>query len=113
MIAFLKTSPFYLIEAGDCYIQGDPLSYTGTLARTVDGADCLPWTHPLVTIVIRLVPNPLFPESDTADAFNYCRDPTGLGKPWCYTMVAMNVELCDLPMCPPKGICNRQQAKPV
>ena len=54
----------------------------------------------------------MFPESDITDASYYCRDPVGIGKPWCYTGSSESDHLCDLPMCPPKGICNRQKAKP-
>ena len=43
----------------------------------------------------------LFPkDGSVAAAENYCRDPDGKGKPWCYTTdPATPWQYCDVPTC--------------
>eukprot|EP00299_Pterocystis_sp_00344_P014091 c6968_g1_i2.p1 GENE.c6968_g1_i2~~c6968_g1_i2.p1 ORF type:complete len:630 (-),score=167.37 c6968_g1_i2:86-1819(-) len=64
---------------GNCHV-GDGSMYRGTISRTIDGFDCLPWSdvdHPDQQHI------PLnFPHDDLVE--NFCRNP-GMGKhgPWC------------------------------
>ena len=102
MLVIEDTSTPYLIGARDCYIPGDPLSYTGTLAVMKIGIECLYWTDPrAVDTLARETSNPVFPETDIANAANYCRDPTEFGNPWC--VIEAGRFFCDVPMCPPEG----------
>ena len=107
MLGIEDTSTSYLLGARDCYIPGDPLSYTGTLAVVTRGMECLNWTDPrAVDTLARGTSNPVFPETDIANAANYCRDPVAFGKPWCAT--AAGGLLCDVPICPPEGMYSNE-----
>ena len=96
-------SSLYMIEAGDCYISGDPLSYTGTLSVNLNGVDCLFWSDPnAITYVNVFTSSPVFPEADIADSANYCRNPTSWqGRPWCALTDRLS-QFCDVPECPPQ-----------
>ncbi|KAI0230314.1 hypothetical protein LSAT2_019313, partial [Lamellibrachia satsuma] len=39
-----------------------------------------------------------FPDQSIGEASNYCRNPDGRRKPWCYTN-SMHRQYCDIPMC--------------
>ena len=95
----------YLADAANCYIQGDRLSYNGTLTVSKLGEACHPWI-----IFSHVTINGVFPEAKTADAENYCRNPKYFERPWCYVEIITPTELrhgyCDVPLCP--GIVHKK-----
>ena len=101
-------SSLYLIEDWDCYIPGDPISYTGTLAVGDNGGNCLFWTDPnVVNYLSYVTSNTVFPEADIATSANYCRNPCNSIRPWC-AVTPSKSQLCDVPVCSPRGRCNDQ-----
>ena len=104
VVIWEKICHFYLIEAGDCYYQDDPLSYTGTLAVDRLGGTCVSWAYPVaVTYLATKTSNPLFPEADITSSVNYCRNPTGWSEPWCIKATRVGYNYCDIPRCPTDG----------
>jgi len=81
----------------DCY-SGDGANYIGLRADTESGRKCQNWMDQK-------------PHEHTFDSttkgignHNYCRNPDGSEKPWCYTMdPAMEKESCTIPKCEEKG----------
>ena len=84
-----------------CYTD-DGKSYTGTVSVTESGITCQNWVSDCPHERQDEVKDPSsFPESNLADAHNYCRNPAFRDKPWCYTMdTGKNWEYCEIPKCP-------------
>ena len=74
--------------------------YDGTKAVTKNGRQCQVWAAQTPHEHINNKAE-LFPLDESVDAAkNYCRDPDGEGKPWCYTTDAqVRWEFCDIPTC--------------
>ncbi|XP_036288154.1 hepatocyte growth factor-like protein isoform X4 [Pipistrellus kuhlii] len=75
-------------------------NYRGALDRTESGRECQRWDlqrpHPH-----RFEPSK-FPDKDLDD--NYCRNPDGSERPWCYTTdPRVEREFCDIPRCGPEA----------
>lgn len=82
----------------DCWTN--PKLYQGRKAITKNGRVCQEWTKQSPHEHSNNKPE-LFPLDGSVDAaVNYCRDPDGGGKPWCYTTDAqVRWEFCDIPTC--------------
>ena len=94
-----------LIDAGDCYFPDDPLSYTGIMAVDKMGGVCRNWSDTFViNYLIKRTSNAVFPEANIVEAANYCRNPTNLMAPWCFSIIATGGNYCTIPECPPKSI---------
>jgi len=65
----------------DCLVSEDGASYTGTLNRTESGNPCDPWNG----------------RHELSD--NYCRNPDGDSRVWCFTNPIGSWEYCDVKMC--------------
>ncbi|KAM8924753.1 factor VII-activating protease [Pelodytes ibericus] len=91
---------FCEIGPHDCY-RNDGLQYRGQISHTVRGFRCLPWDSYLLA-------------KESVNAFvsgiymtgisehNYCRNPDGSEKPWCFFQDhygELRWEVCDVPVC--------------
>ena len=65
---------------------------------TMGGRACQYWSSQEPHLHSR---DKMFPSNRSLiNAKNYCRDPDGEGKPWCYTVdPAVRAEFCDVPLC--------------
>lgn len=71
--------------------------YRGNIAQTVSGRTCQKWTAQTPWSHTRTAQN--YPDSGIGD-HNYCRNPGGQDKAWCYTTdPAKQWEYCNVPMC--------------
>jgi plasminogen len=71
----------------------------GEMSRTRKGITCqrwdANWTNDISAIKLENIP-----DATISDAANYCRDPDGLGAPWCYTMdPEIRWHWCCIPDC--------------
>ncbi|XP_069467059.1 urokinase-type plasminogen activator isoform X2 [Ambystoma mexicanum] len=88
------------IDTGaQCYSDRG-LDYRGTAALPWHGRDCLPWNSYRLS---RLPFNTL--REDALElglgAHNYCRNPDGQSKPWCYSRSGRSIlsAPCNIPLC--------------
>ena len=76
------------------------LEYAGTISTTSQGLTCQEWSSQTPHQHLFLNDS-IFPQDGSAaNAKNYCRDPKGEGRPWCYT-TQPNVrwQHCSIPVC--------------
>ena len=87
-----------LLSEIPCYF-GDGYTYAGIVDQTESGSKCDSWGNP----TSRTDPwtnSSGFPESSMAAVKNYCRNPDGSARPWCYsTNVNHRWEHCPVPKC--------------
>ncbi|XP_048737108.2 hyaluronan-binding protein 2-like [Ostrea edulis] len=77
-----------------CTESTDPKGrhYWGTKNVTTNGLTCQRWDAQS--------PHSHSMPNSTAERENYCRNPDGEPRPWCYTMqVDVRWEICDIPVC--------------
>uniref|UniRef100_A0A8C9PHH1 Hyaluronan binding protein 2 n=1 Tax=Spermophilus dauricus TaxID=99837 RepID=A0A8C9PHH1_SPEDA len=100
---------FCEIGPDDCYV-GDGYSYrgSGSVSRTVSQHPCLYWNSHLL-----LQENyNMFMEEAEAHGIgehNFCRNPDGDKKPWCFIKVnseKVKWEYCDVPACSASDVAN-------
>lgn len=74
----------------ECRI-GRGISYRGTSSRSLNGRKCLKWS---------LLEHP-WGYSVGVGNHNYCRNPNGISKPWCFVQKRDKIkrEFCDVPKC--------------
>jgi len=82
-------------------LDGEGKDYSGKIARTAGGNECMKWIS-----YCDYCDNEDFPENSIVDAMNYCRSPDSAPIPWCYAsfesrngppfVVRAN---CDVPRC--------------
>lgn len=96
---------FCEIGSDDCYVD-DGYSYRGEVSRTVNKHPCLHWNSHLL-----LQENyNMFMEDAEAHGIgdhNFCRNPDGDEKPWCFIKVnnvKVKWEYCDIPACSAEDI---------
>lgn len=92
---------FCEIGSDDCYV-GDGYSYRGKVSKTINQHSCLYWNSHLL-----LQENyNMFMEDAEAHGIgehNFCRNPDGDKKPWCFikaNSAKVKWEYCDVPVCP-------------
>ncbi|XP_023370408.1 apolipoprotein(a)-like [Otolemur garnettii] len=79
----------------DCY-EGDGHGYQGTASTTVTGRKCQSWLSMTPHQHSRTPAN--YPNGGLVR--NYCRNPDGAGRPWCYTTdPSVRWEYCNLTQC--------------
>ncbi|KAL7869267.1 hypothetical protein AOLI_G00132550 [Acnodon oligacanthus] len=90
---------FCQVGPGDCY-EGDGESYRGFVSETVNDLKCLPWNS-------HLLPYSEFDDDDGVGPHNYCRNPDGESKPWCFVRYkgklrwdSCKVKQCSEPVSP-------------
>uniref|UniRef100_UPI00398F72CE hyaluronan-binding protein 2-like n=1 Tax=Pristiophorus japonicus TaxID=55135 RepID=UPI00398F72CE len=89
------------IAPNDCY-QGNGSSYRGLVKQTEKGKKCLSWSSNL------LLKEAIGTHMETPSKYgigdhNYCRNPDGDEKPWCYfkdKQDRLNWNHCDISPCP-------------
>jgi len=80
-----------------CYYD-DGVGYHGNADKTETGKPCMNWSVAVKESKGSSAGN--FPDTTLEDAKNYCRNPDGDTKPWCYTTDATaRWEYCDVPQC--------------
>ncbi len=67
----------------DCYIYPDGNDYVGDVSVTEIGLECQRWDSQTPHSHSHSADD--FPEKDLSLASNYCRNPNGRTRPWCYT----------------------------
>ena len=85
-------------EKEDCWEKDYSNLYLGHIDVTASGRQCQPWAsqEPHAHNMIKHFPS----NQSMITAKNYCRDPDGEGKPWCYTMdPEVRAEFCNVPLC--------------
>ncbi|TEA38391.1 hypothetical protein DBR06_SOUSAS110267 [Sousa chinensis] len=88
------------IGSDDCYV-GDGYSYRGKVSKTINQHSCLYWNSHLL---LRENYN-MFMEDAEAHGIgehNFCRNPDGDKKPWCFFKLnnaKLKWEYCDVPSC--------------
>ncbi|KAK3554470.1 hypothetical protein QTP70_023493 [Hemibagrus guttatus] len=95
---------FCQVGPNDCY-EGNGESYRGTVSETEDGDDCLPWNSYLL---LGKGTSPFTTANDPQGLgpHNYCRNPDGDSKPWCFTRSGTKIKWdhCDVRKCPTDAI---------
>ncbi|XP_078685533.1 uncharacterized protein LOC144918545 [Branchiostoma floridae x Branchiostoma belcheri] len=81
-----------------CY-HGVGINYRGTWSKTTSGADCVEWSAPQAGYY-----KTEFPWANLDN--NYCRNPTGLDRPFCLTEDGSQEE-CDVIPCDAEGCWDR------
>ncbi|XP_061416086.1 hyaluronan-binding protein 2-like [Lethenteron reissneri] len=107
------TGPWCQINDRDC-VEGAGASYRGPASLTLSGRRCLRWD------TAELLKEPYSAHRPEAEQWgvgehNYCRNPDGDTKPWCYTFNDRGVkawEYCQLPVCADKVQEKPQQQRP-
>ncbi|KAF7219631.1 hyaluronan-binding protein 2 [Nothobranchius furzeri] len=91
---------FCQVGPGDCYVD-DGESYRGNVSETDDGQECLYWnSHFILDNGI----NPFGSSEDTdgLGPHNFCRNPDGEPKPWCFYRRGSGLywDYCEVTKCP-------------
>ncbi|CAH1265180.1 HGF [Branchiostoma lanceolatum] len=87
------------IDVGSCY-SGNGDKYRGTANTTVSGYDCQAWGEQRPHLHVFDAES--YPEAGLDG--NYCRNPDGAARPWCYTTdTNVRWEYCDLQACADGG----------
>ncbi|XP_056327576.1 hyaluronan-binding protein 2-like [Danio aesculapii] len=91
---------FCQVDPNDCYM-GDGQSYRGKVSETEDGDDCLDWNSEFV-LDKGAYPAVAFASGGGLGPHNFCRNPDGDKKPWCFIKKEgkLRWEYCDLKKCP-------------
>ncbi|CAG0896482.1 unnamed protein product, partial [Darwinula stevensoni] len=95
-----------LHEYPECLLTEKGREYVGKVSKTTSGKECLRWdTQPYGTpddFLKDVTYFDHFSNLDTWSQKNYCRNPSGRERPWCFVMDAVEWEYCDIPMCTDK-----------
>uniref|UniRef100_A0A8C5D186 trypsin n=1 Tax=Gadus morhua TaxID=8049 RepID=A0A8C5D186_GADMO len=90
---------FCQVDPDDCY-EGDGEDYRGNVTETEDGDECLYWNSHFI------LENGANPFSDLEDTdglgpHNFCRNPDGDTKPWCFIRKGRKLrwDYCDVEQC--------------
>ncbi|XP_060780580.1 hyaluronan-binding protein 2-like [Neoarius graeffei] len=91
---------FCQVGPNDCYEENGE-SYRGLVSETEEGEDCLFWnSHRLLGKGIN--PFDTFNDPQGLGPHNYCRNPDGESKPWCFIQSGKKIrwDHCDVRKCP-------------
>ncbi|XP_053476333.1 hyaluronan-binding protein 2 [Ictalurus furcatus] len=91
---------FCQVGPNDCY-KGNGESYRGMVSETENGDDCLFWNS---YFLLGKGTNPFntFNDPQGLGPHNYCRNPDGESKPWCFVRTGRKIrwDHCDVRKCP-------------
>ncbi|XP_069837862.1 hyaluronan-binding protein 2 [Dendropsophus ebraccatus] len=92
---------FCEIASNDCY-KNNGLRYRGHASQTEKGHQCLPWDSHLL---VREGVNAFIPDiwQSGIGEHNFCRNPDGAEKPWCYFQDKdgeLRWDMCSVTVCP-------------
>ncbi|XP_045709721.1 hyaluronan-binding protein 2 [Phyllostomus hastatus] len=98
---------FCEIGSDDCYVE-DGVSYRGKVSRTINQHSCLHWNSHLL---LQERYNTFMEDAEThgIGEHNFCRNPDGDQKPWCFIKVnnaKVKWEYCDVSACSALDITN-------
>uniref|UniRef100_A0A3Q3IYW0 trypsin n=1 Tax=Monopterus albus TaxID=43700 RepID=A0A3Q3IYW0_MONAL len=104
---------FCHVGPNDCYVD-DGESYRGSVSETDDGDECLFWNS---HFILNKGVNPFtsFEDTDGLGPHNFCRNPDGEEKPWCFFRRGQNLtwHYCDVTKCPePTGVAPTEIVPP-
>ncbi|ROK15662.1 Hyaluronan-binding protein 2, partial [Anabarilius grahami] len=87
-------------DPNDCY-EGDGQSYRGKVSETEEGDECLDWNSEFV-LDKGSFPSTAFASSEGLGPHNFCRNPDGDKKPWCFIKKNRRLrwDYCDVRKCP-------------
>ncbi|XP_040904995.1 hyaluronan-binding protein 2-like [Toxotes jaculatrix] len=105
---------FCHVGPNDCYVD-DGESYRGNVSETDDGDECLYWNSHFI-LEKGTDPFSTFEDEDGLGPHNFCRNPDGDTKPWCYFRRGTRLlwDYCDLTVCPsPTGVSPTEIVIPV
>ncbi|KAK9964597.1 hypothetical protein ABG768_005760 [Culter alburnus] len=88
------------VDPNDCY-EGDGQSYRGKVSETEEGDECLDWNSEFV-LDKGSFPSTAFASSEGLGPHNFCRNPDGDKKPWCFIKKNRRLrwDYCDVRKCP-------------
>ncbi|CAM4727131.1 unnamed protein product [Leuciscus chuanchicus] len=88
------------VGPNDCY-EGDGQSYRGKVSETEEGDECLDWNSEFI-LDKGLFPSTLFASSEGLGQHNFCRNPDGDKKPWCFIKKDKKLrwDHCSVRKCP-------------
>ncbi|XP_053306863.1 hyaluronan-binding protein 2 [Spea bombifrons] len=96
----LYSGQFCEIGPNDCY-RNNGLQYRGHVTRTAGGFKCLPWdSYHLTKELVNAFVSGIYLYG--IGEHNFCRNPDGAEKPWCYFENAggeVSWDSCDVPVC--------------
>ncbi|XP_037400282.1 hyaluronan-binding protein 2-like [Pygocentrus nattereri] len=94
---------FCQVGPDDCY-EGDGESYRGFVSETVNDLKCLPWNS-------HLLPYSDFDDDDGVGPHNYCRNPDGESKPWCFVRYKgkLRWDSCKVKQCSEPGTSTTEE----
>ncbi|XP_051772236.1 hyaluronan-binding protein 2-like [Ctenopharyngodon idella] len=88
------------VDPNDCY-EGDGQSYRGKVSETEEGDECLDWNSEFI-LDKGSFPSTAFASSEGLGPHNFCRNPDGDKKPWCFIKKNKRLrwDYCDVRKCP-------------
>ncbi|XP_046889014.1 hyaluronan-binding protein 2 isoform X2 [Hypomesus transpacificus] len=90
---------FCQVDPNDCY-QEDGQNYRGTVSETEGGLDCLNWNS---FFILEKGGDPFtdYQDFDGIGPHNYCRNPDGDSRPWCFVNKKgkLRWDHCDVRSC--------------
>ncbi|CAG0903692.1 unnamed protein product [Darwinula stevensoni] len=97
-----------LYKYPECRLTEKGREYIGSVNKTESGKECLRWDKkPYGTpddFFENITYSGHFTNVDTWSHKNYCRNPSGKERPWCFVMDKdVQWEYCDIPICTDKG----------
>ena len=104
--AFLSVSDLhrlyctYVAGTTDCWNVLLTEIYNGALSVTANGHTCQAWSEQWPHLHFYAEDSKFPVDGSVSAASNYCRDPDGEGRTWCYTMnPEIRWEYCNFPPC--------------
>ncbi|XP_013870623.1 hyaluronan-binding protein 2 isoform X2 [Austrofundulus limnaeus] len=91
---------FCRVGPNDCYVD-DGESYRGNVSETDDGHECLYWNSHFI-LENGINPFNSFEDKEGLGPHNFCRNPDGEPKPWCFFRKGRRLfwDYCDVTKCP-------------
>ncbi|KAI1894346.1 hypothetical protein AGOR_G00114870 [Albula goreensis] len=91
---------FCQVGPDDCY-EGNGQSYQGMVSETEDGYECLHWNSDFI-LDKGTDPFSKYEDVNGLGPHNYCRNPDGDSKPWCFIRRRNKLrwDYCDVRECP-------------
>jgi hypothetical protein len=91
------------LDETSCSCLSDQSDYRGSIATTEEGKVCQKWTDQFPHEHTRTPEN--YPNAGLENGHNYCRNPDGEDRAWCYTTDASERwDSCSIPSCPTSDI---------
>ncbi|KAF3708435.1 Hyaluronan-binding protein 2 [Channa argus] len=104
---------FCHVAPNDCYVDNGE-SYRGNVTETEEGDECLNWNSHFV-LVKGTNPFNTYEDKDGLGLHNFCRNPDGDKKPWCFYRRDRQLlwGYCDVTKCPEPSVVPTGIAPPI